>query len=522
MAEKKTRLSIYLIKSDCTDEESILSEEKSFRSQEIAGVGHLYHARSFSSKPQWIDSFFGDSIDDSEIYNATASALLLVPLSIDGNLRYFAIAFGRGLSLINKSCIEERFGLKTVLNSVESNSIRRIAKTEIAGNASKTNEQMPKKSEIHDFALDIERDLLNGITATGNDDSLLSGSITGTDSLSVSSVVRIEDLPGYLEEIHSVYKSERYKEHFPWVDHIAPVRNSALKQNLDEALIESVKSGDVNIWMAVPGLINWEETAGFRYQGSREIHDDILIDKVLETLRNPFESVQQLKNKQIFQIGTIDDSEIDHWSAYKCLYGELEYQGQQYCINGGEWFRIEPDYVKRINNQYSATAVSTFEFPAYAKDEQGEGAYNERICSENPDSRILMDQKFIMHGGANSKFELCDILGRDGSFIHVKRYSGSATLSHLFNQGLTTAELVRSDSSFLEKANEKIAEVQDDGSEYRLTSSQPNEVVFGIITKDAQGLPDIPFFSKITFCAVKKHLEMMNIQVSVAAIPKEH
>lgn len=127
-----------------------------------------------------------------------------------------------------------------------------------------------------------------------------------------------------------------------------------------------------------------------------------------------------------------------------------------------------------------------------------------------------------MHGGANSKFELCDILVRDGSFIHVKRYSGSATLSHLFNQGLTTAELVRSDSSFLEKANVKIAEVQGDERDYRITNAQPDEVVFGIITKDAQELPNIPFFSKITFCAVKKHLEMMNIQVAIAAIPKEH
>lgn len=521
MADKKTRLSIYLTKPECTEEKSILTEGKSYRCQEIAGVGNLYYTRSFSSKPQWLDSFFGDSIDDSEIYNAAASALLLVPVSINGSLRYFAVSFGRGLSLVNKSCIEERFGLKTVLNTIESNSIRRIAKTEIAGSASKTNEQMPKKSEIHDFTLDIERDLLNGITASGNNGSLLSGSITGTDSLSVSSAVRIENLPSYLEEIFSVYKSERYKECFPWIDHIAPVRNSTLKQNLDEVLIEAIKAKDVNIWMAVPGLINWEETLGFRYQGSKEIHDDILIDRVLETLKNPLVSIQQLKNKRIFQIGTIDDSEIDHWSAYKCLYGELKYKGQQYCINGGEWFRIEPDYVKRINNQYSATVVSSFEFPPYEKDEQGEGAYNERVCNEDSDSRILMDQRFIMHGGANSKFELCDILVRDGLFIHVKRYSGSATLSHLFNQGLTTAELVRSDSSFLKKVNERIVEVQGEGREYKITSSQPDEVVFGIITKDTQELPEIPFFSKITFCAVKRHLEMMNIKVTIAAIPKE-
>lgn len=521
MAKKKTKLSIYLIKPGYATEEAILAEGKSFRCQEIAGVGNLYHTRSFVSKPQWLDSFFESSIDGTDIFNAVASALLLVPISVNKNMRYFAITFGRGLSLINKSSIEERFGLKTVLNIIDTDSIRRITKTEIAGNASKTNEQMPKKSDIHDFALDIERDLLNGVTASGNDDSILPGSLNGTDSLSISSSVSLENLPNYLEGIFALYESERYKEYFPWVDHIAPVRNPSIKQDLDKALVEAIKAKDVNIWMAAPGLIRWEETLGFRYQGCKAIHDDILIDKVLETLKNPLEDVQQLKNKLILQIGTIDDSEIDHWSAYKCLYGELEYGGKQYCINGGEWFCIEPDYVERINGQYAATAISSFKFPPYAQDEKDEGSYNERICSEDPDSRILMDRKFIIHGGGNSKFELCDILVRDGSFIHVKKYSGSATLSHLFNQGLTTAELVRSDSSFLEKANKKITEAQDAGQKYRITSSQPNKVVFGIITNDSKELPNIPFFSKITFCSVKKHLEMMNIQVAIAGIQKE-
>lgn len=131
----------------------------------------------------------------------------------------------------------------------------------------------------------IERDLLNGITASGDDESILSGALTGTDSLSVSSSVKLEDIPSYLSDIYAVYESNRYKENFPWVDHIAPVRNAAMKRALDNALVGAIKKGDINIWMAVPELISWEETAGFRYQGSKELHDDILIDKVLDTFR---------------------------------------------------------------------------------------------------------------------------------------------------------------------------------------------------------------------------------------------
>lgn len=376
MAKKKTKLSIYLIKADYETEDSILAEDKEYDCQTIANIGNLYHTRSFSSRPRWVESFFGSAIDDADIFNATASALLLVPIDINESQRYFAVSFGRGLSLINKNCIEERFGLKTVLNCVEPDSIRRITKTEIAGNASKTNEQMPKKSEIHDFALDIERDLLNGITASGESDAILPGSLTGTDSLSVTTSVELKGLSSYLREIYAIYKSERYKDNFPWVDHIAPVKNSAMKRDLDAALIEAIKAKDISIWMAVPGLINWEETAGFRYQGSKEIHDDILIEKVTGTLKGPLENIQQLKSKVIFQLGAVDDSEINHWSAYKCLYGELEHNGFQYCINGGEWFRIEPDYVKKINQQYFDTSISSFSFPSYSKNEKNEGSYN--------------------------------------------------------------------------------------------------------------------------------------------------
>ena len=521
MAAKKTKLSIYLVKAGFETEEQILSEDKECDCQLINGIGSFYHMRSFSFKPKWVNSFFGNAVDDTDLFNATASAVLLIPINVHDGARYFAVTFGRGLSLLNKNAIEERFGLKTVLNSVEPNSIRRISKTEIAGNASKSNEQMPKKSEIHDFSLDIERDLLNGITATGDSESLLPGSVTGADSLSVSTSIRIEELPDFLADLFELYESDRYKDNFPWIDHVEPVKSKKLKAELNDALIEAINSQDERVWMAVPQVIKWEETAGFRYQGSRELFDDILISDVIRTLRNPLEKIDQLQHKTIFQIGTIDESEIDHWSAFKCIYGELEHEEQQYCINGGEWFRIESSYVEQINSQYMSTTLSSFEFPDYLLSDENEGAYNERVCDKKSDSCILMDRKNIMHGGANSKFELCDILVRDGSFIHVKKYSGSAPLSHLFNQGLTTAELVRSDLEFLGKANDRISEACSEGDIYSISSSQPDEVVFAIITKDQEDYPDIPFFSKITFCAVKKHLEMMNIAVSIAAIHKE-
>lgn len=204
MKQKKTKLSMYLLKEGSSPGDAILIAEKDAKPQKIVDVGTFYSTTSFSSKPKWL-SFFGDEIEKDELFNASACAVLLVPIEIDNSKRYFAIPFGRGLSLLNRDCIEERFGLKTVLNEVKPDSIRRIAKTEIAGNSSKLNEQLPKKAEIQAFSFDIERDLLNGITATGEEGSLLSGTVNGGDSLSLSTSLLLKDLPGFLRGIYKRY-----------------------------------------------------------------------------------------------------------------------------------------------------------------------------------------------------------------------------------------------------------------------------------------------------------------------------
>lgn len=315
--------------------------------------------------------------------------------------------------------------------------------------------------------------------------------------------------------------SENYKENFPWVDHISPVRGTSIRKQLDNVLFERIKSKDENVWMAVPEIINWEDTAGFRYQGSREIHDDILIDKVIAARKNPVESIDQLKRTKIYEISAIDEQEKNHWLAYKCLYGEIEFNGGQYCINGGEWFRVDHDYVKEINNEYFKTIVSSYPFPEYAKNEINEASYNEHLCSQSADNCILMDLRIIVHGEGRSRFELCDILIPNESLVHIKRYSGSAPLSHLFNQGLTTAQLIRTDPSFLQKANSEISRAQNSDSHYAIDSKQPSKIVFAIITKDRNQIPDIPFFSKITFCNTKKILKLMGFEVEIASIQRE-
>ena len=131
---------------------------------------------------------------------------------------------------------------------------------------------------------------------------------------------------------------------------------------------------------------------------------------------------------------------------------------------------------------------------------------------------VLMDAKNIPFGGSWSKVELCDVLMDTGRFIHVKHYSGSAVLSHLFNQGLVSAELM-TEPEFRAKASKKLAELAP-GFGMDLNNGSVAEVVFGIITKDNADRPNIPFFSKVTYDHVASRLRMMNVNVSIKSIHK--
>lgn len=515
---KKTRLSIYLIKRDFSGADEIVNGDKHPKRQNIANGGTLFYAVMAARKPKWIDTFFEDEIDASPFTNMSTCAALLVPVSFgEDEERVFVLTFGYGLSLINKDAIEERFGLKTVLNSVPSDSIRRINITSVAGNARKTSEQMPLRSVISAFSIDVNQDLLNGITAVGEAGELLEGSVTGADALTVSTATSVSSVRDYLSSIYEVYQSESYKQDFGWIDQISPVKSKDIRTSLDAELVKLVRSGSESVWMAVPELIEWDKCSGFRYSKTGDLHDDITIREFCDSLRRPIESIDSFKRHQIELISSDSDIPLNNWSAYKCLYGEMSYLGKQYCINGGDWYQVSEDYREDIEKEYARTRISSIDYIDY-KDLKGEGEYNKLFADRNAGSMLLMDQKFIKYGGNGSKFELCDILSEKGQFIHIKHYSGSSTLSHLFNQGLTTAELARSDEEFLRLANEVIEKQRGGENKFRVSKSSPAEVAFGIISKESASLPNVPFFSKISFCNVKRHLEAMGVTVSIRAI----
>ena len=207
------------------------------------------------------------------------------------------------------------------------------------------------------------------------------------------------------------------------------------------------------------------------------------------------------------------------WQALKCLYGEIEYEGKAYCINNGRWFCIDKDFVSIVNNSYEQIAISDMAFLACTSEHKTENAYSNAFVSSNKEYLLCMDKQNISHGGGQSKVELCDVLTTDNKYIHIKPYSGSATLSHLFNQAVVSAELVLGDSEFRAKANIKINELTDNKAFQIAEDSRPNVILAIISEKDGER-PQIPFFSKVALRYTKRRLETFGCEMSIKNIVK--
>ncbi len=131
-----------------------------------------------------------------------------------------------------------------------------------------------------------------------------------------------------------------------------------------------------------------------------------------------------------------------------------------------------------------------------------------------------MDCDLIMHGGGHSSIEFCDLLTAEKHLVFIKRYSGSQQLSHLFAQGVVSAELFVQDAAFREKLNDKLPV----GHKLANTADRPHaedyEVVFAIISKSKNPL-DIPFFSKVSLRAARKRLEAYGYRVTKKKISRQ-
>lgn len=523
---KANKLSIYLIKQEYSSLEDIFKDHKKLERENIDNVGDFYYGDSHASSPSWIKKFFGSSFDNKtddanlKIFTASSKAVFLVKVEE----RFFALAFGYGHTLLKTGVWEERFGLKVVLNVVDSDNLRSIDKKNMSVVPKLSKEQMTKDGTFSDFGIDVEQDLIQGITGKTKIEDF-GQTITGKDALSLSVKKDISNIQDFLKDCYAKYNSDEYKEDFAWIDQVSEIKDPKTVENLDSQLLEKIQIESFDkTWMAIPEILMWEDVSEFKFK-QQSFGDDIDLPKYLGFLSDEEKqnlSIEILKKHFVDCISASSDETMLSWKIYNCLYCEIRNDDQMHILSNGKWYQIENSFATEVFESFDSFREQPVgvSLPECNQNEH-EDKYNERVAGEI-ENACSMDRKMIYHGGANQKIEFCDLLTKNRKLIHVKHYGASSVLSHLFSQGLVSGELLLSDEEFREKLNKKLDEL-DEEPDYKLpdTTEKPKtsdyEIVFAIISK-SDGELDIPFFSKVNIKNVKKQLDMLGYKVSLLKV----
>jgi uncharacterized protein (TIGR04141 family) len=293
------------------------------------------------------------------------------------------------------------------------------------------------------------------------------------------------------------------------------VVDATLDAELSEFVVELIKKRQFDrCWLAVPDILDWTIVSGFRFSPADRKPElyDIHLEKFVDNLRQPKDlSLSGLKNRTIYCMGK-NDEVIRKWNVFKCLYCEMDHKGQSYVLNAGKWYIVQNDFVKQVNDSFEKVPRYARAFMDY--DQPNEGEYNKALVASDRNQFCLMDKNLTYLGGA---MEFCDIFSKKKELVHIKRYGGSKTLSHLFYQGVVSAELFKMEPEYRKLVRGKLPVAFRNFDAAAQPKFEEFHVVFGIISQSDKPL-NMPFFSRVGIRHAVRRLQAFGYKVSMAKI----
>jgi len=521
--QKTRRLKILLLRESVERFEDALRDPAELEPHDtkvgLGFEGRFYLQASHGSRPPWqefVNEGLAEPIPDT--WNQTNAGVLL--LSAAGRL--FALTFGYGRNLLNPDAFVRDFGLKVVLNTVDADQLRSVDVKSIEELVVTTRRQTSRTADLDTFGLDASHDLLRAVTGKPRD-PVFGRRISGADTLAVSIPCEMSDLADRCELFLNTYNLPDYRERFEFIDHMAPVRDREVVEMLNGRLVSDLNGRRLDrLYLAVPDPMEWGGVPGFTYSDGKRaaVHEDLDVEEWLIEL-DPERSLDlgELKRRHVGV--RFDESETSsiRWSIFSCLVYETEMDESLYVLSDGDWFRVAKSLAERVQNEITSLRDETFRLPPAMSGEL-EAVYNERVAREL--GYGLMDQVPVRPGGARTSMELCDLLAPDGRFIHVKRKTRSSTLSHLFAQGVVSAQEFILDASFRADARGRIPANHAELATL-LPDSQPRgrdyRVVYAVVTRPSDNWPlSLPFFSQLNASNAATQLRKMQLTVSLVQI----
>lgn len=392
-----------------------------------------------------------------------------------------------------------------------------------------TRKQTSRRSQLGTFGLDVSRDMLRAVVGDPTDKTYFKR-IAGSEAAVFTTELGFEDLGDICAELLEAYQATDYRANFEWVDRVKEVRDSTLQQTLDASLLSALQANAHGAMHLAPAnIVDWERIEAFSFTGSGRTqictYPELSLAGYLDTLgaaKLATLTIAALQRHSVMVKYTHSPDSVAEFTVYDCLVWDTQHAGQSYALMDGKWFEIEANFAIRTLAAAAALHVpGPFLMPAPVAD--SEGVYNDSIGAANPAYAVL-DRKNIRTDDMASAIECCDLFSDQREFIHVKKRTSSATLSHLFAQGSVSAELFMSSDAFRAEVRDKLNVDQKADHAALIPVARPDasqfSVIYAIIAPhDAQGNPPaLPFFSAVNLVQHHQRLQRLGLSASLRYI----
>jgi len=514
--DKSRNFSIYLLKNNYSANNALKEEHalgEPVTDASFLPKGATLYVMDTRPNPPWWRAYWGISQD---LIQTLKGAIVFLP--VDDYC--FALTFGHTYHNLKEVCYEYDFGLRITLNALDS---QKIKSTDILlpEKAKKERIQSPIASDLTFFDINKDETIIKKLTGAVKEEykNILSN-VTGASNLRISSKVQAGGMSELCSTLLEIYSKDDYKSSFPDIQNILPVKDPSLSNQLNEKLIEAFNANSIELVLTIPEIIDYSNSFQINYSGagkSKENHDDVYIADYREYIENHNVKEINLKVFKCHKLNIEDENgnKKQSFSIYKCLLFDCELNSEHYHLCEGEWYQIDKDYIQKLRNNLNPY-FSDHDILRECN-EKREDDFNQSIARDNPQF-ICLDKKNIAPT-KQTAVEPCDLFTVKNNvayLIHIKISTKSAYLSHLFNQGLNSVELLR----LQEESKQKIKKLITNKEYHSSIENDRFGVVYGIITaKDKNKKSDnLPIFSRISLMRTMNSLKVMGIQGSVVFI----
>jgi len=431
--------------------------------------------------------------------------------------------------MLDDRYIVKNFGLRTAINLIEERNIKSLNSLNISRDFIDIQRQALSYVSHSDLQVNTNADILKSISGKAPSSSNFS-SMSGADNLrfSAKSDVILSEL---LEDVLNAYKSDSYKQKgLEWIDYVQYVKEKEIISELDGVLLNHITNKSLENPIIAPNkIVSYLDIEGYFISGMNISHkikenfyDDIPSDQFWEYLYEKIED-ENIEDKIIDKLKSCslycwtNDSAHKISSIYDSLFIEIDHNNEKFFINNGDWFKIESAYYGYITNKIDNIAIFSNPIVPSCAENWNEGEFNEKFAASDPNRFKLFDKKnFHLPNYGHSKIEPADIITTEKQFIHVKKGGSSANLSHLFAQGVVSAQLYKNEKKFIKEINETFGEGY-------FKSDDKIEVIYGIIDKryDKKASEILPFFSMINLSQHYDVLSSMGIKCQLLFIEQK-